>query len=374
MHISFKRLFQVQLRHTFYKDGRSVQDFSAHPSPATARVLQDYGLIFRPSSDGFSLYARVEPGTPPHHLLNSIGTDNLRLHFLLQPTNPYIQNVSALPGYQPGRSIFYFNNLRDDQQHQRLHLGDHVVNSRIGGPLHFVAGPVYTHRFLDVATSSPLLVSSATITIQDMFGNSVHTESFQYPDRAEYKTSEYRISLQAIPKLGPGRYVVNADQGKSQDIFYDPDLKFSRPFGVIEIFNRTDSLTPTQADIVPQDYRFLLGDQLTGLDPYQLQLDARSTTWRYTIMKKYDKSSIPLNQLSIVGDLSFNARVLDPPVNPTRAIFTTSGEEILQEIPRSLELHQNGTELRKLPNPQLSTALQKGSSSNNFVSELFVYV
>jgi len=374
MRIAYKRLFQVQLRHAFYTDGRSVQDFSVQPSPATANVLKSLGLIFRPAADGFSLYAQVGSGDPPHRLFNSIGNDTWRLNFFLRAINPYIRNMSALPAHRPGRSIFYFNNLRDDQAQQRLHLGDSIANARVGEALQVVAGSVYTHRFLDVGTSEPVAVSSATITIQDMFGVSVHSESFQYPDTDEYKTSEYRMSFQDIPKLVPGRYVVTADQGKSQEIFYDPDLNQSWPFGVIEIFNRTESLTPAQTNLVPQDYRFLVGDELTGLNPYQLQFEARKTKWRYNIIKQYDTNTISLNQLSIVGALSFNPRVLEPSGNPTRAIFTTSGEETLREIPHILELQTHGNVLRKLPNPQVSTALQKGSSPNHFVSDLFVYV
>ncbi len=361
MRLTFKSLVRVQLRHSFYKDGRSVRDFSLQPSPATLKVLQHYGVVFRQVADGFALYAQVESGDAPHRLMNSIGNDTLRLTFLLHTLNPYVLNISALPVFQPGRSAFYFNNLRDDQGDQRLHLGDSVMDARVGDSIEIVAGDVYTHQFAPA-------VRSADITMTDMFGTVVHTESFQYSSTSD-PTSTYRIPLQNIPKMVAGRYVVTDNHSGSQAMYYDPEFGPLRPFGIVEIFNRTDRFTPANVDVVPNDYRFLDGDELTGVAPYIIQFDARSTRWVYNVMKQYDTNSIPLQALTIVGDLA-----VTKDLQADRAVFTTNAAEALREIPRSMELHHNGAMIKKLPSPQVTTPLQEGASPNNYVSELFVYV
>ncbi len=361
MRLTFKNLFRVQLRHTFYKDGRSVGDFSLRPSPGTWKVLQQYGVVFRPSADGFALYVQVESGHSPHRLINSIGNDTLRLTFLLQTLNPSALNISALPVFQPGRSVFYFNNLRDDQGGQRLHLGDSVIDARVGDSIELVAGDVYTHHFESA-------VSSADITMTDMFGTVVHTESFQHPITSD-PTLTYRIPLQNISKMVEGRYVVTDNHGGSQAIYVGPEFGALRPFGIVEIFNRTDALTSSNVDVVPSDYRFLNGDELIPREPYTIQFDARSTRWVYNVMKQYDTNSIPLQDVTIVGDLAFTKTV-----QSDRAVFTANATEALREIPRSMELHHNGAMIKKLPSPQVTTPLQEGDSPNNYMSELFVYV
>ena len=232
--------------------------------------------------------------------------------------------------------------------------------------------------FSTASTSQPLSITSATITIQDLLGKQIHTESFHYPDEPKYRTQEHRISLPDIQNLTPGRYLVTADQGKSQTMFYDPDLGNTRPLGVIEIFNRFNSLTEPPQNLVPESYRFLNGDQLTELQSYYVQIEARSTTWRYNIIKKYEKNNISLNQLSIGGNLTFEDPEF-PPDKSDRVIFSTDAEEVLKEedlqgTPRTIELFRSGTKFRTLPTPQMTTALKKGDGPRKYVSEIFVYL
>lgn len=330
------------------------------PNPMTERLLKHYGYLFRQSADGFSVYAEIEPGSDPLQLLRLLDGETVSLTFLLYTKNSYVLNVSQLPTHQPGKSVFYFNNLHDDQASGRLHLGDSVATQRVGGAIQWVSGEVYTHHFA-------FSVNAATLEVQDLFGNVIHTTSFSHPFGETM--SEHRLLLTEIPKIVPGRYLVTDNHGGSQPIYFDPEQSLTRPFGVIEIFNRTDELTPNNTDLVPGDYRFLNGDQLTGLAPYHIQFEARSTTWRYNVIKKYTTNSVPLNELNVAGDLTFTKVT-----GADRAVFTAVSAESLREVPRTVLLQQNGNTIRNLPSPQLTTVLQEGLTADSFMSDLYVYV
>lgn len=363
MRTVFRPLFRVRLRHSFYASGRSRGDFLAAPAAATRRALARHGLIFRPLADGWAVYAEIEPDSSPERLLRPLGADGLRLTFLLLPANPHLWNISELPEYRPSRSVFYFNNLRDDQDGGRLYLGDSVAGERLGEALPLVAGGIYTHRF-----AAP--VEAASVTLADLFGNPVATISFALPPGTS--TSEYRLDLTAAGRLAPGRYSASDDHGGSAVFYYDSEIFAGRPFGAVEIFSRTDTLTPDASDLVPAAYRYLDGDQLSGVD-YSLQLERRSTTWRYHVVKKYSVDGFALEDLEITGDVAF-----DPPsVDSERAVFTSTAAVPLAESRRDLALTTTTSppeKIRDLPNPAAATPLAAEGSPPGFVSEIYVYV
>ncbi len=373
MRTVYQPLFKVRLRHSFYASGQSRDDFRLEPAAATGRLLARSGLIFRRLDDGFAVYAEVEPDLYPRRLLRPLGADGLRLTFLLVPANPHLWNISELPEYRPGASVFHFDNLRDDQAGGRLHLGDSVAGARVGEALQLVAGGVYSHRFAAPA-------GAATITLTDLLGNAAATASFTLPDPGA-GTSEYRFDL-AAAGLAPGRYTASDDLGGSAELYYDPETGAARPFGVVEIFSRTGHLTPGGNDLVPAAYRFLDGEELTGISDYHLQLDSRATTWRYHVFKKYSADGFQLDQLEITGDVFFTRTV-----DSERAVFTSTAAVPLAESRRPLALtataappasppalEEGEDKLRDLPNPAASTPLAAAGSPPDFISEMYVYV
>ncbi len=361
MRTVYATLFRVRLRHSFYASGESVDDFRVEPAPATRRSLLEHGLVFRRLADGWAVYAEIEPDSSPESLLRPLGTDGLRLTFLLLPKNPYLWNISDLPEHRPGRSVFYFNNLRDDQADGRLHLGDSVAGTRVGEALSLVAGESYTYLLAPPK-------NAALFEIDDLFGNTLDTASFALPDPAE-STSEHRLDLTKIKRLAAGRHTVSDDGGGSKTFYYDPDVFAARPFGVVEIFSRTDTLTPDKSELVPADYRFLDGDELTGVDTYTLQLESRSTSWRYNVIKKYGSNGFPLAHLSIDGPVTFTKSV-----ESDRAVFTSNAAVALAESPQALVLEDKNDPVRTLPNPAAATPLQAGAAPDSYVSEMYVYV
>ncbi len=370
MHTVYSTLFRVRLRHSFYEleppteeSGQSTGDFRVEPAPATRRKLEEHALLFRPLADGWAVSAEVEPDSSRRSLLRPLGTDGLRLSFLLLPQNPYLWSISNLPEYRPGRSVFYFNNLRDDQGDGRLHLGDSAAGTRVGEAYPLVAGTSFTH-------ATPR--NAATLTIEDLFGNTLDTDSFAYPDSGD-STYEYPLDLTQLERLAAGLITVREDSGGSKSFsgrpktfYYDPEIFAARPFGVVEIFSRTDTLTPDKSERVPDAYRFLEGNTLAAVT-YTLQLTSRSTTWRYRMVEKSGSKGLPLKELSIGGTTKFDR-------SNDHTTFTSQEEVALRESPRALVLKHKKESVRPLPNPAASTPLAKGEKRGKYISEIYINV
>ena len=67
---------------------------------------------------------------------------------------------------------------------------------------------------------------------------------------------------------------------------HEPALEGRDAFAVIDIFSRTDRLTPDASDRVPVAYRFLSGDALTART-YTVGLPARATRWTYVVVVQW---------------------------------------------------------------------------------------
>ena len=66
----------------------------------------------------------------------------MRFQFLV-PVSSSLSNISDLPDFRPGRAVFYFNNLRDDQEDGLLYLGDSLV---LGQAIRLVTATTWTHN------------------------------------------------------------------------------------------------------------------------------------------------------------------------------------------------------------------------------------
>jgi hypothetical protein len=356
MKIAYAPLFTVRLRHEFYASGLSTRDFAVEPTPWCRQLLVQYGWLFRSLADGFVVYAEIAPDTSPGTLRRLLGDEDLALTFQLRSLNPYLFDISKLDQYRPGKEVFYFNNLRDDEEEGQLYLGDNVAGARVGKAVELVTGTVYTYRFQKEEG-----VNGASLTLRDLSGKWLYSTSFRLP-KPEDRITERRIDLTRIDGFIPGRDSMSDDQGGSRAFFYHPALSGRDTFAVIQLFHGSGA--------VPASYRFLDGDALTGVGAYQVQLKARKTVWRYVTIKKYESNSFALANLSINASTAFKM----VPESAKRAVFESDEAILLAEKPQNIELFHNGTKLRSLPNPTLGTALKPGGDSGSFVSELFVYV
>ncbi len=371
MRFAYFPLFRVRTRNTFYADGRCQSDFAATPSAGTAELLKEYGLRFHRSADGFAVAAEVKPetlptpippGTQRPKLRRLDGTEALRMQFQLELLNPYLVNFSELPAVRPGHEVFYFNNLRNDPAAGRLHLSDSVNSARVGPPVQLITTPMYRHTL-------PAPAHSGRLDVTDLFGKKVHTRSFDFPTSVD-PTPVFEIDLSEIDSIVPGRYQMTDDQGGGQAIFYAPETFRPRPFAVVEIFSSTIGHA-TGIERVPDTYRMFQGDEVRRVGDFHIQFEARQTTWRYRVTKKYvvPMPGIALDSLQ-VGDGSQFQRQAD---GTDKAIFTATAPRPLSETPANLLLNHNGTKkIRTLPSPRPETPLKKEGLGH--VSELFIYI
>ena len=342
MRLVFKPLFHVRLRHGFYLSGASVGDFRAEPSAATCRRLAEHGLVVRYLDDGWAVYAEVEPDSDPLRLLRPLGDVPLHFTFLLHAAHAHLWTITDLPAHRPGREVFVVDNLRDDA----LHLGDSVAAARLGPPLRLVRSTAWSHTLGAAA-------ATATVTIRDRFASVVFTATYSFDENV----SDVRVDL-GSGTLPAGRYTVEDDQGGSEQIYFDPEIFGGLPFTVVEIFS--------QGEHVPSANRFLDGDLITARE-YTFQLEPRSTTWRYHVIRKYSETEPDLDDLQITGPVTFTSNV-----EADRKVFDSTTVVALGEDRRDLVLELDSSSLRDLPNPTTATPLEGAPGS--WVSVMYVYV
>lgn len=361
MKLCYAPLLQVQLRHTFYRAGQSVSDFRVRPTAATQRLLDDRAFLFKAARNQFGVYAEVTPDSDPATLRRAIDNENLSLRFQLEPLHAYLFNISKLDHYRIGRELFCFDNLRSDPADGRRYLGDSIANVRLGDAVR-----LQTATVVDYVFAAP--VDSAQLSLFDRFSNQLDSRAIQAP-AGQGPLKGYRYDLAKVHGMAPGRYRLQDDQGGALPFYYDPELFGADVFGVIEMFNRTGQLTPDNTDRVPATYRFLDGEQIISADPFTLQLENRSTRWRYTVSKKYDNNAISLAQINVSGPVAFNRAD-----GPQRVVFTANAPLPLAEVQQKITLAHQGVEIRSLPNPSMSSPVDGSAAEGIKYSDIYVYV
>lgn len=363
MHIAFKRLFRIRVRHDWYAGGEiGADDFQVVPSASTAHLLGALGLRTRALPDGLVVYGEVEPGSTPPRLRRPLGADALRFAFELRTRHAALLAITDLPPFAPARTIFCFDNLREDVSAGRAHLGDAPAGVRIGSPVSLVTGPSFLHPL-----GAP--AATAVVTIADRFGATVATVDAAAADGTT-PFAAWPVDVGSAVGMAAGRYTITDSHGGVSRIYFDPDLAASRPLGILEIFSRTEQLTPDATNRVPASYRFLAGDEVSGFDSYYLQFQARATTWRYLVTKKYLNNAVALSSLKIGGPVTFAGTV-----SGARAVFTSTAAVRLAATPRGLKLLEHPSKhIRDLPDPDLRTPLGSDPALPAYVSEIHVYV
>ena len=372
MKTHYQPLCQLQLQHGYYSGNNSInrdpENFRVYPTPACQRILTHHNIIFRQTNNGMSLYIAVVPGTDPPELFQKLNTDTLRLSFWLEITNPVLFNISALPAeYRAGKELFYFSNLTGDLpahvDGEPLYLNDHSVANSLGSSIKLLTSLVHTFRFEPG-------VSSALLTLQDQFGNTIKTISVNEVDTV----SEFRINLDDIPGLLAGYYTLSDDHGNTEHFYFDPELMGKPVFAMVELFNTTKNLTADHSDKVAPHYQFIsAGNTLSQDASYLLKLNSRESIWRYIITRKYQNTGLDLNDLS-VSYKNDNSLSFGKSLTADQVTFTANKTLPIQAKHQPVVLQQAGKADINLPNPTASTALQHPPGLSHFSSDIYVYV
>ncbi len=264
--ITFSTLFRVDLRHLYYASGLA-ENIAVRPTPDCARTLNNHGLLFRTTANGFVVLQQTERtvvgGLAPLKPLSA----GAKLCFLLSARDNDLLNRSDLPLAPGPDPIYCFHNLGANIQDGSLLLSGNTNTPYV------TASDVLPLKSLQFATTLASGASQVAVALSDAWGAPIDSRSVAvHAGKAHY-------SIDLRPR-GEGRYALAVDAGPSQWFYAGSPSHFEgRTFGVIEIHHRPE---------VPAGYAFI--DPADGtLSPktYTLIFNNRRTRWRYYFVHKF---------------------------------------------------------------------------------------
>lgn len=355
MKIEFQPAFAVDILHDYYPDGIS-QDFSVVPTPHCQRILQKYGLLFKPSPAGFGVLYETAGGAKPKCPFEQ----PLNLSFVLRSKSAYLYNYSELPLDKSFQQAFVLSNRQ-----KNLSNGQRLLSADPAGE--FLSAldllDLRQQRF-QVATES-----SADSVLWELFDNQQALLQRQRVATVE-GVATYLVDLS---QRQPGRYLLRRDGIEYLHFYADEQLTGRSPFGLIEI-----AIDPSVTDA----FRFVDADGSVLFRRYQLKLPVRKTTWEYFVVANYE-TELKATDLTVSLD--------DPPVTFNRqpAVTLADGRTAVPFVAdRLLPLTKQpvvGITLKKkkgpstarlqidnLPNPAVNEIIP--AAGDKVISRVYVYV
>lgn len=361
MKIKYEHIITLNLLHGYFKDGL-CRDFAVFPTAGTSALLSQLGWVARPTANGLAIYASVEPGTAPPVLMSPVSGRSAKLVFFLVSLKPNFFNYTKLPDLAVRNEVLYFTNLRDDQVGGNKLLGDQVANQAIGDGIRLISNRTLIYTF-----NAP--VSSVILTLTDAFGRPYPFEGQQF-DLSE-PISQVSINLDKIEPFPSGRYRITDNHGGQLDFYFEPQLFGKQAFAIIELYSDTNDFTDPAADLVPADYRFLNGNEITGKGHYAIQFETAEINWQYIFRKKPENAGngIALANLTLASAIAFPAA---PTMVDGNAVFRSTNPVPLSEERQPVELNHNGAKILDLPNPGQGHQLQEDAVSKYYDINIYV--
>lgn len=340
-------LFRLAVRHAYYGDGPAP--LAWRPFPETAARLRGAGAVVR--ARGAELVVGVpvvpsDPDDPGSALVLARRPLGDAFRFALVPTDAGVAAVTEAAGWRPGRTVFALDNLRDDDDEDAV-LG--VGPDRLGDAVVLVTGPV-----LRVPLGPPL--AQPRVVLRDRAG----AELDQHEATDPAPVDAVAVPLDRLP--GPGRYTAEVDGGPTVEFAFAPPLRGWAPLAVAELFAE-----PPDGLVLPDASRFLDGEAPTGRR-FWAELPARTTRWRYVVVKTSGDAGAPLSDYAVEP-------VDDGPEIGSDAPgeFTTEAPVAWRRAPALARLARApGTPVLALPNPGPGTPLVEGDDGPLAVHHVYV--
>lgn len=363
MRTGYTPLFHLECLHGYFAD-HVCHAITVSPTVATAGVLRRYGLRFRATRSGGTVYyadadrlQRYREVTP--------------LAFALTSTDPLLDiytdlEVGAGP---PSETIWYFSNVEEHAAEidgeRRLLL--HPVERPFAQPALPVKGRLFTHVF-----ERP--VRAARLQVSGVPGNQIVWEA-QTPAQ---EVSSWTIDLRHRPC---GRYRLQVD-GEAALEFYLDDAPAARQWGIVEIH----AGGPESATRVPAACQAIDASGLPTERTFTVALGARKTTWRYYIFGQ-PGSAYESHQVYGTGETEIHFTRLHEPLTRggrQAAVFESDQPVALCQSPGesgyAFVFKANGQAPRggraiRLPYAQpMATKLDVGAGGPRMCSDIFVYL
>jgi hypothetical protein len=328
----YEVLARVSLLDTYYNaSDDACPDFSFWPTPTTAELMHDIGLLFRKERSGFSVlydtrrraglidFLRRQCSPEPVPVTTCCPTPSqptgapgvwTRLSFVLALQNTMFLNFTDLPiGLNPAR----FNLCFDNRQAHRVRGLGLLLNP---GP--FVRCPTRPRdeRATDLSELRPLVDGqypvpigvgtrrAECVRVTDVRGEVVICRpACMTRDGREHCTERVYLDFSVLPM---GRYQIQW-LGPDEILLRHLDVVYTEsypvPLGFVDLFLTDPSLacgqTAGESGYFPVSGLWTDAPVVRGLD-YRLRFRRRATTWNYFVVSERE-----IDNLRIEGSVAF---------------------------------------------------------------------
>ncbi|MEL6865371.1 MAG: hypothetical protein AAFP19_13175 [Bacteroidota bacterium] len=336
MTISYAKLFEVRILHTYYSENQSP-DFELVPTQKSVQILRNLRLKMRPLNNGLAVYAPISNSDLllefPFEL-----TDQIVFSFELKLTNPHFLNFTNLPLDLANNIIYYLTNKNTNSRvvtdfgTDSLLLLCNAAEEFVSDADHIILRPKnFKHIFASPVNNFKFEVDGNPI--DDPYTTSIKTEE---------ANEEYDLDLSGI---SDGRHSLTTDTS-TEEIYLSNEVARSSPFGLVEIFHNSD---------IDSSYRFVNADKEIEAKTYYLTFDQRETIWRYIFSDGID-------------DVIFDALVFDN--DGVKGWLQTKAARGLSQNYQLLTVKVEGKDIN-LPNPSIHIVVPDESTSAIY-SEVYI--
>jgi hypothetical protein len=271
--IKYVLIFEVEFLHDYYSN-KSCDDIKVIPSASCRTVLQQHGLRFIASPGRFKIFAKVTEKNGKN-FINSPLPENAVFSFLLVLNNSAFQTFTNLNLKADQKTRFYFNNLLNNKQGDLLHLAADTAEKKAGNKdlIQFEKGSFQFTANADVPEKNIKIEFSDTGEVFQQVLN----------ENENISRKQFSFDLSGMPA---GRAALKNGAATEEKFYVANTADPQNVFGVVEIFYRQG---------INAAYQFLEKDNASGNfqvkgKKYTIHFANRQTTWRYNVVKKFNKN------------------------------------------------------------------------------------
>ncbi|OJJ22565.1 hypothetical protein BKI52_07740 [marine bacterium AO1-C] len=337
--LRFGTLFTVAVEHNYLAD-RQKGNFSLEPSKYTQYIMNKLGLYYKSAARAM-VFAHHDLDALKFFVKKNAG---IKFSFWLFHKEPYFSNYTSLNPEKLRQNIIYLSNLYSDDMKSTLHMKDFVSDA-----------DCYDVNYGQVPF--PSVKKSTQVQLLNEYTDVIHSQdlepeqSFSFRDR----------------NLEDGNYTLVAN-GERKSFLYFSDIQVPRPLAWIEI--RWDEkmldniVSQLESARVNEPYNFIVS------------FEERKTTWRYTIIPKYENpSNLKIRMVEGREKVTFTGPVEGKFYNQQAYIFESDRPLSLKERPDyEFELVSGSKIIKKMlpaPSPEL---IKPTTDNSKFYSEIIVYI
>ncbi len=285
----YKELFSSTIKHAYHTNGYS-NDFSIQPTPACSMLLNKYGLIYKNTTNGFTILCPLllddnnEPEEPckPFKAFDNV----LSFEFELRLTNPLFSNYTDISDAQKQKSIYYFSNNEDTKELSKQNI---LLKSSL--------------LKYDLTSDTNSLIDAVIINENNDTVYKIRLE--------ELEISKKNFSLQANLKgHNQGIYKLKIASESIEEKYFVSDNYIKKAvFGIIKIASTND-------------YAFDLSNPVA----YEISFDIVSKQWKYYIKSKSTFSDLKIEDSAEIPVYHFTEESSSP-IENTRLFKSIVGPD-----------------------------------------------